>query len=172
MTVALQSLIRKDDMPTSCRSPSEASHQEMAVDGGCNAHHTPTGQSMATSAGFGLLAFAVADRVWWLTLLGVCYQRPPLPLLLSSSLGKYLSRHASKAIGDHRLNRVCLFLDSKASQFAKSRIGLTIREKANLEPKRLALVLPQSIALYNLFLPFWLPTNGWLVSSLVISQLE
>mmetsp|Transcript_31385 Transcript_31385/g.90101 ORF Transcript_31385/g.90101 Transcript_31385/m.90101 type:complete len:143 (-) Transcript_31385:218-646(-) len=123
------------------------------------------------AAATGGLSFVVADRLWWLALLAACYRRAPMEVLAMYPAGRTLVRRAEHRIGAHRLAKIGAWLGDRAQSFAASGAGKALQRGTQVDPKRLVLTLPQSIALYNVFLPVWLPLNGWLAAGVACPPL-
>eukprot|EP00401_Gymnodinium_catenatum_P070432 CAMPEP_0117502240 /NCGR_PEP_ID=MMETSP0784-20121206/23711_1 /TAXON_ID=39447 /ORGANISM="" /LENGTH=150 /DNA_ID=CAMNT_0005297517 /DNA_START=135 /DNA_END=587 /DNA_ORIENTATION=+ len=119
----------------------------------------------ATAAAAGGLSFVITDRIWWFALLAACYRRPPSEVLAAIPRGHIFANKIHACLGTHRVAKIVAWLDVKAGQFATSGPGVALRCRVGVDPKRLVLILPQSIALYNLSLPLWLPFNGWLAAA-------
>mmetsp|Transcript_89545 Transcript_89545/g.187070 ORF Transcript_89545/g.187070 Transcript_89545/m.187070 type:complete len:141 (+) Transcript_89545:220-642(+) len=115
------------------------------------------------------LAFVAADRVWWFALLAACYRRPPMQLLSTTSFGPRIQKAAESTLGRNRLSWISERLDTMGGRFAKSSPGRSMQQQLDLCPKRLVKVLPQSIALYNICLPVWLPVNGWMATQSLLT---
>mmetsp|Transcript_70314 Transcript_70314/g.183071 ORF Transcript_70314/g.183071 Transcript_70314/m.183071 type:complete len:157 (-) Transcript_70314:20-490(-) len=129
---------------------------------------SPSSAELGIAAVYASAAFVVVDRMWWCALLGACYRRAPLELLASTRFGPRALHLAESAIGPSRLQRICAWLEGASGRLAGSRPGQSIQRNLQLDPKRLVLVLPQSIALYNVCLPAWLPLNGWMAKNAML----
>eukprot|EP00928_Gymnodinium_smaydae_P064221 TRINITY_DN47619_c0_g1_i1.p1 TRINITY_DN47619_c0_g1~~TRINITY_DN47619_c0_g1_i1.p1 ORF type:complete len:134 (+),score=10.63 TRINITY_DN47619_c0_g1_i1:63-464(+) len=107
-------------------------------------------------------AFIAVDRVWWCALLCASYRRAPLDVISKTTLGTQMLEGVVRGIGPSRAQKVSQVLHQQATRAAHSWLGRVLQDRASLDAGRVVLVLPQSIVLYNLSLPFFFPFNGYM----------